>query len=136
MGSLLDKSSTHTVTLNNQVCERSSQAALKTNALCLLRAVPQQQPERGQVSLGSSVVNRYCARIGGGRRVHVASLQQPVSDLVVTEAGCEVENGGTGIVPVLSVKQKENWVWVFPPVIRADNENHFRYLATQFFDDG
>ncbi|TNN76542.1 hypothetical protein EYF80_013192 [Liparis tanakae] len=59
------------------------------------------EAERGQVSLGSSVVNRNGARVGGGPGVYLAALQQPVSDLMVTEAGCKVENSGTRTVPVL-----------------------------------
>lgn len=66
----------------------------------------QQQSQRAQVSLGSGVVNGEGARIRGGPGVSLAAFQQPVGDLVVTEAGCEVKDGGTGAVPVLGGSDK------------------------------
>lgn len=41
------------------------------------------------------------ARIRGSPGVSLAAFQQPLGDLVVTEAGREVKNGGAGAVPVL-----------------------------------
>lgn len=65
----------------------------------------QQQSQRAQVSLGSGVVNREGPRVRGSPRVSLAAFQQPVGDLVVAEAGCEVKDRGAGAVPVLRVRQ-------------------------------
>lgn len=46
-------------------------------------------------------MNGEGARIRGSPGVSLAALQQPVGDLVVTETGCEVKDGGAGAVPVL-----------------------------------
>lgn len=78
----------------------------------LLRAVLQQQSQRAQVSLGSGVVNGEGPCVRGSPRVSLAAFQQPLGDLVVTEAGCEVKDGGTGAVPVLRVRQNRGCVIV------------------------
>lgn len=78
----------------------------------LLWAVLQQQSQRAQVSLGSGVVNGEGARIRGSPGVSLAAFQQPVGDLVVTEAGCKVKDGGAGAVPVLGGQTKQGRVIV------------------------
>lgn len=53
-------------------------------------------------------MNGEGARIRGSPGVSLAAFQQPVGDLVVTEAGCEVKDSGAGAVPVLGVRQNRH----------------------------
>lgn len=53
-------------------------------------------------------MNGEGARIRGNPRVSLAAFQQPVGDLVVTEAGCEVKDGGARAVPVLGVRKNRD----------------------------
>lgn len=50
-------------------------------------------------------MNGEGTRVRGSAGVSLTALQQPVGDLVVTEAGCEVKDGGAGAVLVLGVRQ-------------------------------
>lgn len=65
----------------------------------------QQESEGGQVSLGSSIVDRQGPSVCGRPGVRFPALQQPICDLVMAEPGGEVENGGSGTIPVLKKTQ-------------------------------
>lgn len=67
----------------------------------LLRVVPDEKPQGGEVSFGGSVVDGQGARVCGCGGVPTAVTQQPVHHLGVAEAGSQVQDCGTRIVFVL-----------------------------------
>lgn len=70
-------------------------------AASLLRVVPDEQPQGGEVSFGGGVVDGQDAGVRGRGGVPTAVTQQPVHHLGVAEAGGQVQDRGTGIVFVL-----------------------------------
>lgn len=67
----------------------------------LLRVVPDEQPQGGEVSFGGGVVDGQGAGVCGCGGVPTAVTQQPVHHLGVAEAGSQVQDCGTRIVFVL-----------------------------------
>lgn len=67
----------------------------------LLRVVPDEKPQGGEVSFGGSVVDRQGARVCGYGGIPTAVTQQPVHHLRVAEAGSQMQDCGTRIVFVL-----------------------------------
>lgn len=70
-------------------------------SLSLLRVVPDEKPQGGEVSFGGSVVDRQGSRVCGCGGVRTAVTQQPVHHLGVAEAGSQMQDCGTRIVFVL-----------------------------------
>lgn len=70
-------------------------------AASLLRVVPDEKPQGGEVSFGGGVVDREGTRVCGCGGVPTAVTQQPVHHLGVAEAGSQVQDCGTRIVFVL-----------------------------------
>lgn len=64
-------------------------------------AVSQEESQGREIPFHRGVVDGQCSRVGGCRGVTASKAEEPVDHLVVTEAGCQVEDGGTRVVCVL-----------------------------------
>lgn len=76
--------------------------------MILLRVVPDEKPQGGEVSFGGSVVDRQGTRICGRGGVPPAMMQEPVYHLGVAEAGSQMQDCGTRIVFVLWEESRFN----------------------------
>lgn len=64
-------------------------------------AVSQEESQGREIPFHRGVVDGQCSRVGGCRGVAAAKAEEPLDHLMVTEAGCQVEDGGTRVVCVL-----------------------------------
>lgn len=83
----------------------------------LLRMVPDEKPQGGEVSFGGSIVDGQGARVCGHGGIPTAVTQQPVYHLGVAEAGSQMQDCGTRIVFVLwkeSVLVLKSCLWLRP----------------------
>lgn len=67
----------------------------------LLRVVPDEKPQGGEVSFGGSIVDRQGTHVCGCGGIPAAVTQQPVHHLGVAEAGSQMQGCGTRTVFVL-----------------------------------
>lgn len=64
-------------------------------------AVSQEESQGGEIPFHRGVVDGQCSRVGGCCGVTASKAEEPLDHLIVTEAGCQVEDGGTRVVCVL-----------------------------------
>ena len=69
--------------------------------MSLLRIVPDEEPQGGEVSFGGSIVEGQGACVCGRGGLPTAMAQEPFHQLGVAEAGGQVQDCGTRIVSVL-----------------------------------
>uniref|UniRef100_A0A8D2M0B9 Protein-S-isoprenylcysteine O-methyltransferase n=1 Tax=Zonotrichia albicollis TaxID=44394 RepID=A0A8D2M0B9_ZONAL len=64
-------------------------------------AVSQEESQGREIPFHRGVVDGQRSRVGGCRGVAASEAEEPLDHLVVTETGCQVQDGGTRVVCVL-----------------------------------